>query len=53
MESQILHEENEKGQGSDEDLDYGELTSHKIDKNVLSLKRKKRLIVILEHAYGY
>ena len=52
MESQNYNKDPEKEQGSDEELDYGDLTSHKIDKNVLSLKRKKRLIVVLEHAYG-
>ena len=35
---------------SEEELDYDELTSHKIDKNVLSQKKKKKMIVILEHA---
>ena len=36
---------------SEEEINYDELTSHKIEKNVASEKRKKRLIVILEHAY--
>jgi hypothetical protein len=41
-----------KNQEDDEqDIDYDELTSHKIEKNVMSLKKKKRVIVILEHAY--
>lgn len=34
----------------EEDIDYEELTSHKIDKSVSNLKNKKRLIIILEHA---
>jgi hypothetical protein len=33
-----------------DEIDFDELTSHKIDKNVLAQKRRKRLIVILEHA---
>jgi hypothetical protein len=36
--------------GSDEDLDYNEMQSHKIEKNTASQKDKKRLIVILEHS---
>jgi hypothetical protein len=35
--------------GEDE-INYDELTSHKIDKNVQEQKRRKRLIVVLEHA---
>jgi hypothetical protein len=35
----------------EEDINFDELTSHKIDKNTLSRKNKKKLIVILEHAY--
>jgi hypothetical protein len=35
----------------EEDINYEELTSHKIDKNTAALKNKKKLIVILEHAY--
>lgn len=34
----------------EEELDYEELTSHKIDKNVVAQKKRKRLIVILDHA---
>ncbi len=34
----------------EEDIDFEEMTSHKVDKNVSDLKSKKRLIVILEHA---
>ena len=34
----------------EEEINYEELTSHKIDKNVQEQKRRKRLIVILEHA---
>ncbi len=39
------------GSEGEEDINFDELTSHKIDKNVLSQKRRKRLIIILEHAY--
>jgi hypothetical protein len=33
-----------------DDMDYEEFTSHKIDKNVMDQKKKKRLIVIIEQA---
>lgn len=33
-----------------DEIDFDELTSHKIDKNVLAQKSRKRLIIILEHA---
>lgn len=35
---------------SDDEVDYDEMVSHKIDKNVVDKKNKKKLIVILEHA---
>lgn len=57
MESQNNNKNNSLDQidseESGEELDYEELTSHKIDKNVMSQKRKKRLIIILEHAYNF
>jgi hypothetical protein len=46
------HENNEEfNNEEEEDIDYEEVLSHKIDKNVSALKNKRRLIVILEHAY--
>jgi hypothetical protein len=35
----------------EEDINIEELTSHKIEKNAVARKNKKKLIVILEHAY--
>jgi hypothetical protein len=35
---------------SDDDIDYNELTSHKIEKNTSINKNAQKLIVILEHA---
>ena len=34
----------------DDDVDYDQLTSNKLDKNNSDKKLKKRLIIILEHA---
>jgi hypothetical protein len=42
--------ENNDEQFAEEDINFDELTSHKIDKNVSTKKNKKKLIVILEHA---
>ena len=58
MESQINQKNKSKNQieseaSEEEELDYEELTSHKIDKNIMSQKKRKRLIVVLEHAYYF
>lgn len=48
-----LHNEEDDYQRDDDgedEINYDELTSHKIDKNVQEQKRRKRLIVVLEHA---
>ena len=34
----------------DDDVDYDQITSHKLQKNTLDKKNKKKLIIILEHA---
>jgi hypothetical protein len=34
----------------DDDVDYDQITSNKLDKNNSDKKLKKRLIIILEHA---
>jgi hypothetical protein len=34
----------------DDDVDYDQISSHKLQKNTLDKKNKKRLIIILEHA---
>jgi hypothetical protein len=43
-------EKNERQFEDEEDIEYDELISHKIDKSVTGKKNKKKLIVILEHA---
>jgi hypothetical protein len=43
-------EKNEQQFADEEDINYDELMSHKIDKTVNGKKTKKKLIVILEHA---
>lgn len=53
--SKIVNEEAEdytvdQEQDEEDEVNFDELTQHKIEKNVQSLKKKKRLIVILEHA---
>jgi hypothetical protein len=34
----------------DDDIDYDQITSHKLQKNTYDKKNKKKLIIILEHA---
>ena len=34
----------------DDDVDYDQMTSHKLEKNKADKKQKKKLIIILEHA---
>lgn len=34
----------------DDDVDYDQINSHKLDKNKMDKKNKKKLIIILEHA---
>ena len=51
----VIDEEEEDFQkmesfAQEDDMDYEEFTSHKIDKNVVDQKKKKRLIVIIEQA---
>jgi len=51
--NQDKYESKDEGEILEEEIDYDDLTSHKIEKNVHSLKKKKHLIVILEHAYKF
>jgi hypothetical protein len=50
MENEYTDAIEENQFAEEEDINYDELTSHKIDKNTVVKKNKKKLIVILEHA---